>query len=118
MAKKKHNPGEFKARVKVWTSRLRVRPAQVRVQEMRRKWASCSTAGWVSFASDLLREPQVFQEEVIVHELLHLRYRNHGKLFRAALRSYLARSKAEHSLGEGMQCFAGREGRGALVNTH
>lgn len=85
----------FKARVKAWTTRLRVQPSQVRVQEMRRKWASCSSAGWVSFAYDLLREPRGFQDEVIVHELLHLRYPNHGKLFRAAFRSYLA--KAGHA---------------------
>ncbi len=95
MTKKEHQAAEFKARVKSWTTRLRVRPSQIRVQEMRRKWASCSSAGWVSFAYDLLHEPRGFQEEVIVHELLHLRYRNHSKLFRAAFRAYLA--KASHA---------------------
>jgi predicted metal-dependent hydrolase len=90
MTKKERQTAEFKARVKAWTTRLRVQPSQIRVQEMRRKWASCSSAGWVSFAYDLLHEPRGFQEEVIVHELLHLRYPNHGKLFRAAFRSYLA----------------------------
>lgn len=115
MSEKELPTAEFKARVGRWVERLRVKPAQIRVQEMRRKWASCSTAGWVSFATDLLQEPHRFQEEVIVHELLHLRYRNHGKLFRAALKAYLAKGKAEHFLGEGMHCFARREGRGTLA---
>lgn len=108
MTKKQEQAVQFKVRVKDWSTRLRVRPAQIRVQEMRRKWASCSSAGWVSFATDLLQEPHGFQEHVIVHELLHLRYRNHGKLFKAALRSYLATSKAEHLDGNGMHCFARR----------
>jgi hypothetical protein len=56
---------------------------------MRRKWASCSSAGWVSFAYDLLHEARGFQDEVIVHELLHLKVPNHGRLFKALLKAYL-----------------------------
>lgn len=75
----------FKERVVRWAARLRVRPGQIRLQRMTRKWASCSTDGWVTFAVDLLGRPRGFQDFVIVHELLHLRVRNHGKLFRALM---------------------------------
>jgi predicted metal-dependent hydrolase len=38
---------------------------------------------------ELLRQPEVFRREVIVHELLHLKVPNHGPLFRALLSTYL-----------------------------
>ena len=80
---------QFKGQVAAWAKRVRVRPTQVRVQHMTRKWGSCSTAGWVSFAHDLLAEPPSFQEYVIVHELLHLKVPNHGKLFKSYLAAHL-----------------------------
>lgn len=79
----------FKAAVRDWSARLKVEPSQVRMQKMRNKWASCSTKKCVSFSEDLLKEHQDFQEYVIVHELLHLRVQNHGKLFRSLMSLYL-----------------------------
>lgn len=56
---------------------------------MTKKWGSCSTMGTLSFSLDVLREESGFQDYVIVHELLHLRVPNHGKLFRSLLAAYL-----------------------------
>ena len=81
--------GRLRARVVDWAGRLRVEPSQIRIQAMTRKWGSCSSSGCVTFSFDLVRRPVAFQDFVIVHELLHLRIRNHGKLFRATLRAYL-----------------------------
>jgi predicted metal-dependent hydrolase len=75
----------FRRRVRVWSARLNVTPSSVRIQRMTRKWASCSASGTVSFASDLLAKSAAFRDYVIVHELLHLRVANHGKLFKALL---------------------------------
>ena len=79
----------LRARVVQWSKQLRVQPTQIRIQDMTRKWGSCSSSGWVTFSSDLARKRVAFQDYVIVHELLHLRTRNHGKLFRSTLRAYL-----------------------------
>jgi predicted metal-dependent hydrolase len=65
--------------------KLRVNPKIIRVQDMTRKWGSCSTAGTVTLAIDLVDERPAFQDFVIAHELLHLRFRNHGKLFKSVL---------------------------------
>jgi|LakMenEpi03Aug12_release.lakeMendotaPanAssembly.Ray.scaffolds.fasta_scaffold323571_1 predicted metal-dependent hydrolase len=98
----------LRAHIAEWAVRLRVEPRQVRIQKMRRKWGSCSVAGCVTFADDLTKRPHAFQEFVIVHELLHLRIRNHGKLFCAVLRTHLkgnrmsiTRSPAVHVLRNG-----------------
>ncbi len=80
---------QFKTKVIKWAEKIRANPGQIRVQKMTRKWASCSSKGWVCFSADLLKEPRVFQDYVIVHELLHLQAPNHGKLFKSLLNAYL-----------------------------
>src|SRR6266404_3203679 len=83
---------EFRTDVKKWAARIRVRPRQVRLQRMRRKWASCSTRGTLSFNTEVLSQPSEFREHIIVHELLHLKVPNHGKLFKSLLAAYLPKS--------------------------
>ena len=80
---------QFKIQVIKWAEKISVNPRQIRVQKMTKKWASCSTNGWVCFSTDLLKEPRSFQDYVIVHELLHLQVPNHGKLFKSLLNAYL-----------------------------
>jgi predicted metal-dependent hydrolase len=79
----------FRARIERWSARLKVRPTQIRVQAMSRKWASCSSRGRITFCRDLMKQPASFQDYVIAHELLHLRIPNHGRLFVATLRAHL-----------------------------
>lgn len=62
-----------------------MRTPQVRVQKMAQKWGSYSTAGFITFADDLVDQEIGFQNFVIAHELLHIRVPNHGKLFKALL---------------------------------
>lgn len=82
-------PEEFKEQVLDWAAKIRVKPREIHIREMSRKWASCSTRERLTFATSLLEEPKKRRDEVIVHELLHLRYPNHGKMFQMMLRRYL-----------------------------
>jgi predicted metal-dependent hydrolase len=79
----------LKRRVDAWTVKLRVMPRIIRVQRMTRKWGSCSTAGTITLALDLDDESEGFQDFVIVHELLHLKVPNHGRLFKALMTTYV-----------------------------
>ena len=79
----------FRERVHVWAAKVRVKPKQIRLQAMKRKWASCSTEGRVTFSLDLLEQASSFQDYVIVHELIHLKVPNHGKLFTSLLAVHL-----------------------------
>jgi predicted metal-dependent hydrolase len=81
---------EFKIEVQTWADKVDVEPVEVHIVSMRRKWASCSTRGRVTFAADLLAQPAEFRREVIIHELLHLKVPNHGPLIRALLSAHLA----------------------------
>ncbi len=101
----------FRGLVQDWAARIGVRPKRVQVQGMSAKWASCSSGGRVCFSRDLPRQDSAFQEVVIVHELLHLRVRNHGKLFKSLMTAYVP----------GWEAIAGsriaRRGTCALVNS-
>jgi predicted metal-dependent hydrolase len=69
--------------------KLRIMPQLVRVQRMKRKWGSCSSAGTLTLALDLEDQPEMFQDFVIVHELVHLPVPNHSRLFKALMTAHV-----------------------------
>ncbi len=80
---------EFKARVLEWARKLEVDARSIYIRPMRRKWASCSTGGTLSFNDELLDIPKELGDYVIVHELLHFSVPNHGKLWKSLMRAHL-----------------------------
>ncbi|MGB9834955.1 MAG: M48 family metallopeptidase [bacterium] len=89
----------FKSEVYAWAKRIGVEPKQVTLRPMKRKWASCSNGGHLTFNIELLNKPPDFRKRVIVHELLHLKIPNHGKLFKVLLEIYLS-EKSDRSPAE------------------
>lgn len=83
---------ELRRRTQAWAIKLRVNPRVVRVQQMKRKWGSCTSRGTVTLAADLMDQQPSFQDFVIVHELLHLRYSTHGRVFKALLNAHVPNS--------------------------
>ena len=80
---------DFKREVNDWAEEVGVEPREIHVRPMIRKWASCSSKGRLSFSYELLNKPMEFRSKAIVHELLHLRYPNHGRMFSSLLVAYL-----------------------------
>ena len=56
---------------------------------MTNKWASCSTDGNLNFNKQFLDLDKELGNYVIVHELLHLKVPNHGKLWKSLMIAYL-----------------------------
>ena len=80
---------EFKSRVLEWAAKLDVKAHAIYIRPMHRKWASCSTAGTLSFNDELLTMDRELGDYVIVHELLHFSVPNHGKLWKSLMRAHL-----------------------------
>jgi predicted metal-dependent hydrolase len=80
----------FKSEVLQWSDRIGVEPKEIHMRPMTRKWASCSSNGRLTFDTGLLKQPPDFRTHVIVHELVHLKVPNHGKLFRSLVRAHLS----------------------------
>lgn len=79
----------FKKRVLEWADKLGVKVGSMTVRPMRKKWASCSTAGSLSFNDELLAADPEVADYVIVHELLHFRVPNHARLWKSLMRAHL-----------------------------
>ena len=80
----------FKSEVMAWADRIGVQPKEIRLRQLKSKWASCSSNGRLTFNSEILSQPARFRREAIVHELLHLKVPNHGKLFKELMKAYLS----------------------------
>jgi predicted metal-dependent hydrolase len=80
---------KFRARILEWAAKLEVKATAIYIRPMRRKWASCSTAGTLSFNDELISMPRALGDYVIVHELLHFSVPNHGKLWKSLMRAHL-----------------------------
>lgn len=80
---------EFKAHVLEWADKLGVKTRSLILRPMRNKWASCSTAGNLSFNTELLAMDRAIGDYVMVHELLHFSVPNHGKLWKSLMRAHL-----------------------------
>lgn len=79
----------FKADVHMWAERIGVYVREIHIRDMTRKWASASTSGRLTFDVNLLDQPIEKRNEVIVHELVHLKVGNHRPLFRSLVRAHL-----------------------------
>lgn len=82
---------DFKKEVLGWAEEMKLEPNEIHIRGMARKWASCSSRGRLTFSFGLLNKTDNFRAKVIVHELLHLKYPNHGKMFTSLLTAYLSR---------------------------
>ncbi len=91
---------DFKKEVTEWAEEIQVNPKEIHVRAMSHKWASCSSKGRLTFSYALLNEPKENRSKAIVHELLHLKYPNHGKMFQAMFISYLNKKGINCSLKE------------------
>jgi predicted metal-dependent hydrolase len=80
---------EFKSRVRELAKKMDVNIHSLTLRPMANKWASCSTDGNLNFNKDLLLIDKEVGEYVIVHELLHVKVPNHGKLWKSLMTAYL-----------------------------
>jgi predicted metal-dependent hydrolase len=101
MAVASQGKSDFKLRVQQWAEKLDIQVTAISIRSMQNKWASCSTNGRLNFDSSLLELPPDLQDYIIVHELLHFRVPNHGKLWKALMIAYLGDyTKQEFALAQ------------------
>ena len=92
------NIEDFKALVMAWAVKINVKPKEIHLRQMKNKWASLSESGRLTFNTELLDKHRKLADYVIVHELLHIKVPNHGKLFKSLMFAFLP-DWEEHSKG-------------------
>lgn len=81
-------PEVFKQDVLTWAKGIGVEPKEIHLRKMKRKWASCSSKGRLTFDVSLLEESKETRLKTTLHELLHLKYPNHGRMFNLLFNTY------------------------------
>jgi len=64
-------------------------PLGISIRKMRSRWGSCNSKGRVTINSELTKLSPALIDYVIIHELCHLRYHNHGREFHRLLQSLI-----------------------------
>lgn len=68
---------------------LDVSPGRVTIRDMKSRWGSCGRNGSISLNLRLIHLSRKTLEYVVIHELCHLRHRNHSRKFWELLESVL-----------------------------
>ncbi len=70
-------------------SRMGVVYSSIAVTSAKTRWGSCSGKNALRYTFRLLYCPREIIEYVVVHELAHIRYKNHSKLFWQEVERYI-----------------------------
>ena len=76
-------------RVACWGAVMGLSPAGVRITSARTRFGSCSAKGGLCFSWRLMQYPPEAVDYVVVHELAHLRRRDHSPAFYALVERYM-----------------------------
>jgi len=76
-------------RVARWAATMGLFPERISFRRARTRWGSCSSRNTLSLNTYLLMLPDHLIDYVVIHELAHIRYKNHGPDFWACVARYL-----------------------------
>ena len=85
-------------RVTYWASRMGLSPAAVKITSARTRFGSCSSKDTLCFSLYLMQYPSEAIDAVVVHELCHMRHRNHSPAFYAEVERWLPDYRAREKL--------------------
>ena len=71
--------------------------ARIAIRNQKTKWGSCSAKNNINLNINLARLPDELRDYVILHELVHTRFKNHSKKFWAELDKVIGKSAKELS---------------------
>ena len=81
-----------------WSAVMDVKPTGLKITTARKRYGSCSGRNSLCFSCFLMRYPEAAIDLVVVHELCHIKEKNHGPRFYALLAQYLPDHKERQKL--------------------
>ena len=76
---RRHAVVRLPERVEAWRAKAGVAPPRVVVADQRKRWGSCDQRGTIRLTRRIIQAPMRLVDYVVVHELMHLRHRGHGR---------------------------------------
>ncbi|MFO8182889.1 MAG: SprT family zinc-dependent metalloprotease [Candidatus Aegiribacteria sp.] len=95
--------GDIEPLIRKYSEILEVSPGKITIRDMKTRWGSCGRNGNISLNLRLIHLSRKTLEYVVIHELCHLRHRNHSREFWQLVESVLPeRIPGVRRLEEGM----------------
>lgn len=66
-------------KTKEWAEKIGVEFNRVVLKDQRTLWASCSSQKNINYSYRIVKMPPVVQDYLVIHELCHLKFMNHGE---------------------------------------
>ena len=76
-------------KVAAWSQKTGLVPTSIKITTARKRYGSCSAKNSLCFSCFLMNCPDEAIDLVVVHELCHIREKNHGPRFYALLEQFL-----------------------------
>ena len=76
-------------KVEYYSSLMNLKPTGVKITKAKTRFGSCSPKNSLCFSCFLMTYPDEAVDYVVVHELAHIKYRNHSKEFYNLIEQYL-----------------------------
>lgn len=67
--------------VEEFALKMQCHPKQIKFRKNKSRWGSCSTHNVINFNFLLMKFPKSVIEYVVIHELAHIKHKNHSKAF-------------------------------------
>jgi predicted metal-dependent hydrolase len=71
----------FKERTRYYADILKLYPNDIKIKEQKSIWGSCSSRNNINYNWKLIMAPLPVLDYIVVHELCHLKHRDHSKNF-------------------------------------
>ena len=85
-------------KVAYWSEKMGLTPTGLKITAARKRYGSCGAKNSLCFSCFLMNSPEEAIDLVVVHELCHIREKNHGPRFYALLGQYLPDYKERKKL--------------------
>ncbi len=74
-------PSYLLPRTEVWIEKTGLRPSKISFRKAKSRWGSCSSRNTLSFNIYTMMLPAHLIDYIIIHELSHIKHKNHGESF-------------------------------------
>ena len=81
-----------------WAKIMGVTPTGVRITRAKKRFGSCSPENRIAYSYRLMAYPEEAIDDVVVHELSHIRHKNHSPDFYAFVARFLPDHKAREAI--------------------
>ena len=85
-------------KVKYYSEIMSLFPSAVKITSAKTRFGSCSGKNSLCFSYRLMQYPDAAIDYVVVHELAHIKYKNHGKQFYELVRKHMPDYKEREKL--------------------